>query len=170
MNMTSLSSAALIGVGIALGIAHPSAVSQSSAPSPPPPFKEIHVDFSCKILLGESSALSGFTSADLENDHTICHAEGAHASQHVEEALRNGQRLRSTVTVVEQEYMLQNVTSEPVAFVVEYPVPSDWSVDSDPQPQKIVDNIAFFRVLAQPGQIVRLHVGQRHADPIDNAN
>jgi hypothetical protein len=52
--------------------------------------------------------------------------------------------LRNNVTVKEQEYLLQNVTSEPVTFVVEHVLPDDWTVDSDPQPVKIVDNKAFF--------------------------
>ena len=55
---------------------------------------------------------------------------------------------------------LQNITSEPVTFVVEHVLPDDWKVDSDPQPVKIVDNKAFFRVNAEPGQIVRMHVGE----------
>jgi hypothetical protein len=96
--------------------------------------------------------------------------ESVHASHHVEEALRDGVRLRNKVRVVEQEYLLQNVTSAPVTFVVEHVLPDDWKVDSDPQPVKVVDNTAFFRVNAEPGQIVRLHVGDRHADPIAEAN
>jgi hypothetical protein len=156
-------------MGIALGFAHPWAVSQSSSESQPPP-KEIHVDRSCNILLEESNALSDYNQADLQNDHAICHLENAHTSQHVEEALRDGERLRSKVTVVEQQYLLQNVTSAPVAFVVEHVLPDDWRVDSDPQPVKIVDNTAIFRVYAEPGQIVRLHVGVRHAEPIADAD
>lgn len=114
----------------------------------------------------ESDALSDLTEEDLRNDHAICHLESVHTSHHVEEALRDGVMQRNNVTVAEQEYLLQNVTSAPVTFVVEHALPDDWKVDSDPQPVKVIDNTAFFRVNAEPGQIVRLHVGAHHAEPI----
>jgi hypothetical protein len=167
MSKTRLSVAVLLGMGIALGFSHPLAVSQSSAPTQPSaPLKEIHVDRRCKILQEESDALSDLTEADLRNDHAICHLESVLTSHHIEEALRDGVMQRNKVTVAEQEYLLQNVTSAPVTFVVEHVLPDDWKVDSDPQPVKVVDNKAFFRVNAEPGQIVRLHVGEHHADPV----
>ena len=167
MSKTHLSLAALLGIGITLGFGHPSAFPQSSSPAQPSaPLKEIHVDRSCKILLDESDALSDLSEADLQNDHAICHLESVLTSHHVEEALRDGVMQRSKISVAEQEYLLQNVTSEPVTFVVEHVLPEDWKVDSDPQPLKVVDNKAYFRVNAEPGQIVRLHVGEHHTDPI----
>ncbi len=117
-------------------------------------------------MLDESDALSELTQTDLENDHAICHLESVLTSHHVEESLRDGMMQRNKVSVAEQEYLLQNVTSAPVTFVVEHALPDDWKVDSDPQPVKVVDDKAFFRVNAEPGQIVRLHVGEHHADPI----
>jgi hypothetical protein len=171
MSKSRLSVAAVLGIEIALGCGQPLAFSQSSAPAQPSvPTKEIHVDRKCKILTDESDALSGLTEAELQNDHAICHLESVLTSHHVEEALRDGVMLRNDVTVREQEYLLQNVTSEPVTFVVEHVLPDDWQVDSDPQPVKIVDNKAFFRVNAVPGQIVRMHVGEHHADPISDTN
>jgi hypothetical protein len=171
MSKTRLSVAVLLGMGIALGFSHPLAVSQSSAPTQPSaPLKEIHVDRRCKILQEESDALSDLTEADLRNDHAICHLESVLTSHHIEEALRDGVMQRNKVTVAEQEYLLQNVTSAPVTFVVEHVLPDDWKVDSDPQPVKVVDNKAFFRVNAEPGQIVRLHVGEHHADPVPDAD
>lgn len=171
MSKTRFSVAAMLGIGIAVGFGHPSAFCQSSsAAQPPSPFKEIHVDRKCKILLDDSDALSGLTEADLGNDHAICHLESVLTSQHIEEALRDGVMLRNNVTVKEQEYLLQNITSEPVTFVVEHVLPDDWKVDSDPQPTKIIDNKAIFRVNAEPGQIVRMHVGEHHTDPMANTN
>ncbi len=117
-------------------------------------------------MLDESDALSDLSEADLQNDHAICHLESVLTSHHVEEALRDGVMQRNKVSVAEQEYLLQNVTSAPVTFVVEHALRENWKVDSDPQPVKVVDNKAFFRVNAEPGQIVRLHVGEHHADPI----
>ena len=169
MSKIRLSAAVLLGIGIAIGFFHPLAVSQSSASSQPP-LKEIHVDRSCKILPDQSNALSDYTQAEIQNDDAICHRDGPNTSHHIEEALRDGMRLRSKVTVIEQEYLLQNVTSEPVTFVVEYALPDGWKIDSDPQPVKIADGTAFFRMNVKPGQILRLHVGQRHTDPITDAN
>ncbi len=62
-------------------------------------------------MLDESDALSDLTEADLRNDHAICHLESVLTSHHVEEALRDGVMVRNKVTVKEQEYLLQNVTS-----------------------------------------------------------
>jgi hypothetical protein len=152
---------------MASAFAYAQAASQSSSPTQPQaPLKEIHVDRSCKILQDESDALSDYTDLDLRNDRAICHLESVLKSQHIEESLRDGVRQCDKITVKEQEYLLQNVTSARVTFVVEHALSEDWTVDSDPQPVKVADNAAFFRVNAEPGQIVRLHVGEHHADPI----
>ncbi len=121
-------------------------------------------------MLEESNALSELTEADLQDDHAICHLESVFTSHHVQETLRDGVMLRNNVKVAEQEYLLQNIASTPVTFVVEHTLPEDWTVDSDPQPVKVVDNKAFFRVNAEPGQIVRLHVGEHHAEPLPDTN
>jgi hypothetical protein len=162
--------AALVGTGIALAftVCHSArllhAAPRQADSSNSAPLKEIHVDQRCKVLLDQSDALTGFTKSDLKHHHAICRLASVHTSQHVEETLQGGKQ-RSKVTIAEREYLLQNVTSEPVAFVVEQPLPENWKIDSDPKPAKIVDATAFFRVSAEPGQIVRLHVGERHANP-----
>jgi hypothetical protein len=124
----------------------------------------------CAILQDESDALANVPAAHLQNDHAICHLESVHTSHHVEEALSERVMVRSKVTIAEREYLLQNVTPSPVTFVVEHALREDWTIDSDPQPVKIVDGKAFFRVNAEPGQLVRLHVGERHSRPMDEAN
>jgi hypothetical protein len=73
----------------------------------------------------------------------------------------NGVPKQTYVSVIEREYLLQNTTDKPVAFIVDQPIPKGWHVDSDPQPINIQNSTATFRVFAEPGQIVRLHVGQR---------
>lgn len=122
-------------------------MSQSSTPaqgSAPP--KEIHVDRECKISQDESDALFDLTEAELRNDHAICHLESVLTSRHVVEALRDSVMLRNNGAVKEQEYLLQNVTPEPVTFAVEHVLPDDdWKVGSDPQPVKVVENKVFFR-------------------------
>jgi hypothetical protein len=66
------------------------------------------------------------------------------------------------VNVADQTYLLQNIHSEPVVFVGAQEVPDGWHIDSDPQPKAMKGVFAIFRVNAQPGQIVRLHVGMVH--------
>ena len=122
--------------------------------------REIRVDERCRILLEEPSGYD--EKAEGSTDDAVCHLESRHTSNHVERSIVEGVSTRSSVTIEEQEYVLQDVTDEPVAFVVEQAVKPDWTVDSDPQPTKTFGNIAEFRVLAEPDQIVRLHVGLRH--------
>lgn len=159
----------VLGVPVILALPDSLAIAQSSVPAPPPAqLKEIHVDRKCGILLEESDALSGLTEADVQNDHAICHLESVFTSHHVEEALRDGVMQHNNVSVKEQEYLLQNITAEPVTFVVEHVLLDGWEIDSDPQPVRIVDNKAFFRVNAAPGQIVRMHVGEHQSNPISD--
>jgi hypothetical protein len=120
--------------------------------------KEIHVDQSCHVLQDQ---VNGVTGLSLGSDGAVCHLESVHTSQHMQETTAGGTK-RSSVTVAEQEYLLQNVTAEPVTFVVEQQVPKGWKVDSDPQPTEMVGTVALFRVNVEPGQIVRLHVGEQN--------
>jgi hypothetical protein len=166
----------LLGAAVSLGITG----SQTAQQTPPRPsygslvpggtgrgLHEIHVDERCRIL--PSPVETG--KAKPRRDSVICHLESEHTSSHVEETTVDGVPQRSHVNIEEQEYVLQDITADPVTFVVEQPVSKDWTVDSDPQPTKIIPAnagakigaTAVFRVNAQPGQIVRLHVGLRHA-------
>lgn len=118
--------------------------------------KEIRVDQNCRIL------------PDRTTDPTVCRLESVHTSSHPEEMTREGVTRRTEVYIAEQEYLLQNATGEPVIFVVEQLVPKGWNIDSDPQPTEVQGTKALFRVGADPGQIVRLHVGLRHAIPVSD--
>ena len=123
--------------------------------------KEIRVDERCRILPKEPAGFKG--KPKTRKDSEVCHLESQHTSNHIEKTVVDGAPVRSSVTIEEQEFVLQDVMDEPVTFVVEQPVGQDWQVDSDPQPTNMVGNIAEFRVIAQPGETVRLHVGLRHA-------
>lgn len=167
MSKTLLTVASSLGIGVAFGLCNPIALSQSlTSAQPPASFVEIHVDQTCKLWLDESDALSGAIDMNQLDKLATCRLEGKHTSHHTEDASIDGVTEHSDVTIAEQEYLLQNLSSAPMRFVVEHPLPEDWTVDSDPQPVKIVDNKAYFRVEAEPGQIVRLHVGERHVEPI----
>jgi len=124
---------------------------------------EIHVDNVCRILPEQTTGVGKKAKPRPRKDPVICHLEGVLSSQHVEKTIVAGVTHSSIVSVDEQEYVVQNVTTEPVVFVVEYGVPEGWRIDSDPPPGEMVGPLAVFRVNAQPAQIVRLHVGMRHA-------
>jgi hypothetical protein len=140
--------------------------------------REIHVNQDCVILQDVVDGVQGMTvpgaqvaeGADVgeggQVDSAVCHLESQLTSNHVKGTVVNGAVQRSVVVVKEQEYLLQDEFPQPVVFVVEQQVPDGWTVDSDPQPTKMIGHTAVFKVAAQPGQIVRLHVGEAHTIPL----
>ncbi len=117
----------------------------------------IYVDRRCALLPDPAS--TGKKKPRL--DPVICHLETINHSSHREETQVGNELERRNVDIEEQEYVLQNVTTKQIVFVVEQPVAKGWTVDSDPQPTEMQGTTAIFRVYAQPGEIVRLHVGVR---------
>lgn len=134
----------------------------SASPDTP---REIHIGQDCRILPGPTQLIPGKKDKPF-SDSTICHLESVLNSQHMEEKIVGSQLYRSRVRIAEQEYVLQNIAVYPVVFVVEHAVSADWVIDSDPQPAAIENDIAVFPVHADPGRIVRLHVGLRHTQPL----
>ena len=65
------------------------------------------------------------------------------------------------IEVREQEYNLQNPYPQPITFIVKHPVFKHFAIDSYPPPTEVANKVATFRVIAQPSQTVRLHVGER---------
>lgn len=154
-------------------ISQPLAAQSASQPAATPvvhriPYSrllEIHVDQDCHILPPAAEPPTT-KKPRLRKDPVICHLESMAESNHVEEAITGNQIRRSKVRIQEQTYVLQNVTTAPVTFVVEQFVPEGWRVDSDPQPAKVDGSTAIFQVNADPGQTVQLHVGLRHTKPL----
>jgi len=122
----------------------------------------IVVDNSCRIQ-PESDPLVLGGHVDAFRDDAICHLESVLSSHHVEEKITDSERSRFFVRVAEQEYVVQNPTDKPAVFTVRHHVPDDWTVDSDPQPASMDGSTALFRLNAQPGQRVRLHVGMHRS-------
>lgn len=122
---------------------------------------QIHVDARCRIVPEAAHPFPGHKPGPFR-DANICHTETVLNSVHREEQISGNQLLRSNVRVSEQTYVLQNITGDHVVFVLEFPVPDGWKIDSDPQPNRFDGPVAIFPVHAQPGEIVRLHVGMRH--------
>jgi len=135
----------------------------SASPSAPP--QEIHIDQDCRILPGATQIVPG-KKAKPFNDKTICHLESVATSEHMEERIVGNELYRSRVHIAEQQFVLQNIADYPVVFIVEQAVPANWMVDSDPQPSEFDGATAVFPVLADPGAIVRLHVGLRNDKPL----
>jgi hypothetical protein len=145
--------------------------------------REIHVNQDCLILQdpvdgvmgvsvpnaqpvgGGAAGVSG-QRAVAQTETGVCHLESQLTSNSVKGAVVNGAVQRSVVVVKEQKYMLRDEFQEPVVFVVEQAVPDGWMVSSDPQPNKVEGKVALFRVAAQPGQVVSLHVGEQHTIPL----
>ena len=126
----------------------------------------IVVDKSCRIER-ESDPLVLGDHVDAVRDDAICHLESVLSSQHIEAKIIDGQRTRFTVRVAEQEYVVQNPTDKPAVFIVRHEVPKNWIVDSDPQPCCMDGSTAVFRLNAEPGQRVRLHVGMHRSNSIN---
>jgi len=126
----------------------------------------IVVDKSCRIEPDSDPLIVG-DHVEAFRDDAICHLESVLSSQHIEEKITDGQRSHFTVRVAEQEYVVQNPTDKPTVFIVHHEVPKNWIVDSDPQPSSMDGSTAVFRLNAEPGQRVRLHVGMHRSDSID---
>jgi hypothetical protein len=127
----------------------------------------IIVDNSC-LIEPQSDPLVLGDHVDALRDDAICHLESVLSSQHIEEKIMDGQRSRFTVQVAEQEYVVQNPTDKPAVFIVHHEVPKNWIVDSDPQPSSMDNSTAVFRLNAEPGQRVRLHVGMHRNYSMDS--
>jgi len=119
---------------------------------------ELEVDRQCRIVT-ENPANP--THPHHHYDAGICHLESVLDSQHIATTIRNGVSKRALVEVREREYVMQNPYPQPITFTVKQTVPKSFHIDSDPQPAEMANNIATFHVIAQPGQTVRLHVGER---------
>jgi len=126
----------------------------------------IVLDKSC-LIQPESDPLVLGNHRDAFRDDAICHLESVLSSHHIEEKITTGERSRFFVRVAEQEYVVQNPTDQPALVTIRHPVPEKWTIDSDPQPTSLDGATALFRINAEPGQRVRLHVGMHRNDTID---
>lgn len=143
-------------------LATPTGQAQEQAPR-----LQIVVNQACLIQPGSDQLVMG-DHEDAFFDTAICNLESIHFSHHVEEKIADdGERSHFLVYIAEQEYILDNPTDKPAVFVVRENVPEGWTVDSDPQPTSMDGSTAVFHVYADPGQVVRLHVGMRRSVPAD---
>ena len=158
----SLAIGSSLGLLLSLAAARP-LTAQAAPQSDLSTWQQVFVDDQCQVLSSDSGRF--------QSDPDVCHLDGmgVHNSSHVAAKEVDGVRQHTMVNVSEQTYLLQNIHAEPVVFVVAKEVPDGWYVDSDmPRPEEIKAGVAIFRVTAQPGQTVRMHVGLAHETPMDD--
>jgi hypothetical protein len=162
MRSTTLSITALIAAMAATLVAQPPSAPQTAV-APSLVDGEVQIDHLCRVLT-PARPNARDPKPHFRFNSIVCHLESEHVSDHWEQAppaTPNGRPKRIIVSVSEREYVLQNVTNSLVTFVVFQPLHKGWRIDSDPRPAEVTVSGAIFRVEAQPGQIVRLHVGER---------
>jgi hypothetical protein len=173
----SMAAGILSLVGL-VGCRH-SDVRETVAMATAPDFQEIHVNQDCLILQDQVDGVTGVSVPEgkpvgggapgaggqrsvAQLDLTVCHLDSQLTANRVKGELVNGTVQRSVVVVKEKDYLMKNQFERPVVFVVEQPVPAGWEIASVPGPDKMMGNVALFRAVALPGQMVRLRAGQQH--------
>jgi hypothetical protein len=91
---------------------------------------------------------------------TVDHRNDTHRVQHL--SITKGVLKQTTADIAEVEYLVHNAAPEPRMVVIEHPVRPGWTIDSDPKPFESTPTEHRFRVATQPGETVRLHIGERH--------
>lgn len=140
----------------------PAAPQPEVAPAEPDDLNEINIDYRCRILVQDRPNAAGhYSRPHFSEDPSVCRLKDIHHTHLYEEQLDNGVLKRTSYQVNECTYVLHNVTPDSIAFVVHQPVTYGWHVDSTPAPVDLTDGVASFRVIAKPGQTIKLHVGER---------
>jgi hypothetical protein len=86
----------------------------------------------------------------------------SHNTQRVQRiTVTKGVLREQTASISEVEYIVHNAAPEARTVIVEQPTLKGWKLDSDPAPAETTPTAYRFRVATQPGESVRLHVGQR---------
>jgi len=110
----------------------PSLPAGNASVSPASP-TEVHVDQYCRVLTpGHPTATNPAPAAHYRYNSVVCHIESDLHSHHWEQKTINGTPKSIYVSVKEREYLLQNTTDRPVAFVVNQPLPKGWRIDLRP--------------------------------------
>ncbi len=90
---------------------------------------------------------------------TVDHHNDTQRVQHL--TISKGVLKETTAVIAEVEYLVHNAAPEPRIVVVEHPARPGWTIDSDPKPFESTPTEHRFRVATQPGETVRLHIGER---------
>ncbi len=64
--------------------------------------------------------------------------------------------------IAEITYVVHNAATDRRTVVIEHPIRQNYVLDSDPKPEETTPTLYRYRVIAAPGETVRLHVGEHH--------
>jgi hypothetical protein len=134
-------------------------VLHAQQPTPAISPNEIVVDADCRIVTFDLRD-PAHPKPRYHRDDAICHIEGENSSQRWDKVEKNGKTKNVLVNIHECEYVVQNPSLHPITFLVKVGLAKNYRIDSDPQPSEVFGSTATFRVITQPGQTVRLHVGE----------
>ncbi len=86
-----------------------------------------------------------------------------HNTQTVQQiTISRGILKEETAEIAEVEYEVHNAAPDARTVIVQQPRRLGWTLDSEPKPEETTATLYRFRVLAAPGESVRLHIGERH--------
>ena len=112
----------------------------------------------CRVVTFDTSNVT-HPKPHYKSDTAICRIESPKETSTWLKRNVNGQMKNVPVDIREKEYVLQNPYDHVVTFHVHHPVPKNYHIDSEVQPNELVNSIAVFYVIVQPHESVRLHVG-----------
>lgn len=79
-------------------------------------------------------------------------------------SVHNGYLTERTEEIREVTYAVHNAATDARDVIVEHPVQSGWTFNSDPAPVETTASWYRFNVVTPPGETVRLHVGEVHPE------
>ena len=122
---------------------------------------KIYVNANCEIFPGLTLPLNSHKPKG-EWIPEVCHVENVEQSEQREEKPVGSELERVQVEIREQEYVLQNIGVKPEVFEVLEEVPEGWSVDSDPEPEKMDGRWRFSKCTRVRGRRCGCMWGLRH--------
>ncbi|HKR26002.1 MAG TPA: hypothetical protein VJS11_01060, partial [Acidobacteriaceae bacterium] len=92
-------------------------------------------------------------------------SEGQKFTSHLRHiTVHDGYLIERTEQARSVTYLVHNSAADPRTVVLEQPVQDGWKLSSDTKPVETTASLYRFQVAAQPGETVRLHVGQTHLE------
>lgn len=92
-------------------------------------------------------------------------SEGQNFTSHLRHiTVHDGYLTERTEQMRSVTYVVHNTAPEARTVILEHPVQDGWKLVSDTKPVETTPTLYRFRIAAQPGETVRLHVGQNYID------
>jgi hypothetical protein len=91
--------------------------------------------------------------------------EGHHNTAHLQHVtVHDGILIARSEQIREVTYLVHNAASDARDVILEHPLEDGWKLNSEVKPVETSASSYRFRVIAQPGETVRLHVGETHVE------